>query len=389
MHVLILPSGYSDPGHPRRAIFVAEQADALRRSGLHVGVAYVECRRLHSFHPRQLVESHFQTEFQVENDLPTLRMRGWNPAPQYTVGGLIWAAFCRRLVKSYVARQGRPDLIHAHCGLWAGVVASRIREELGIPYVVTEHWTWILRGAVPRTSAGYLRRAYTRADSVIAVSSALAEAARSYAPESQPVVIPNVVDTDFFVPPPEPRSSVPFRFVAVGGLTPRKGFDVLIRAFASAFGRDEGAMLHIGGGGAERGALESLIDALGLTGRVRLLGELTREQVRTAMWEANAFVCASHHETFGVVLIEALSTGIPVVSTRCGGPEEIVDPEVGLLVDRGDVAQLAAALQRIREEHPYSADRLREFARVRYGRDTITTAIQGVYDSVLRSRRIA
>ena len=80
-------------------------------------------------------------------------------------------------------------------------------------------------------------------------------------------------------------------------------------------------------------ALEALVQEKALTEQVTFLGSLTREQVRQEVSEADAFVLSSEYETFGVVVIEALALGKPVIATRCGGPESIVVPSVGYLVE--------------------------------------------------------
>ena len=93
------------------------------------------------------------------------------------------------------------------------------------------------------------------------------------------------------------------------------------------------AYLVIAGAGEERKNLEKLIASLGLEKKVSLFGKANREEVRVLMQQANSFVLSSKIETFGVVLIEAMACGIPVVSTKCGGPNKIVDADTGVLCD--------------------------------------------------------
>jgi glycosyltransferase involved in cell wall biosynthesis len=130
-----------------------------------------------------------------------------------------------------------------------------------------------------------------------------------------------------------------------------KGTDVLLRAFAQAFAGRGDVVLEIGGGGPLEPSLRALAAELGIAGQTTFLGLLTRAQVREAMWRADAFVLPSHIETFGVVVIEAMATGLPVASTACGGPQDTVVPgETGLLVPPGDPAALAAAMRRLHAE---------------------------------------
>lgn len=134
------------------------------------------------------------------------------------------------------------------------------------------------------------------------------------------------------------------RLVAVGRLVPQKGFDLLLEAFATV-ARDFPAWeLVIWGEGAERGRLERQRDALGLRDRVRLPGVTGRP----GLWveDADAFVLSSRYEGWGIVLLEAMAAGLPVVSFDCEwGPRDMVEDGVdGLIVPREDVAALARAL---------------------------------------------
>jgi glycosyltransferase involved in cell wall biosynthesis len=132
----------------------------------------------------------------------------------------------------------------------------------------------------------------------------------------------------------------PPAIVAVGRLSGEKGFDDLIRAFALISHRD--ATLTIAGDGPERAALEALAGAEGVAGRVNFAGFTD-----PAPLYATARLCAipSRTEAFGMVAVEALAAGLPVVSTRCAGPREILaDGRFGTLVPVGDAQAMAHAL---------------------------------------------
>jgi glycosyltransferase involved in cell wall biosynthesis len=101
------------------------------------------------------------------------------------------------------------------------------------------------------------------------------------------------------------------------------------------------------------------------------------------MWGANCLVLPSLLETFGVVLIEALATGLPVISTRSGGPEDIVTPEVGVLVEPGDVPGLANALGTMREAATHDPQALRAQAIRRYGYEAVGAQLREVYQRAL------
>jgi glycosyltransferase involved in cell wall biosynthesis len=132
--------------------------------------------------------------------------------------------------------------------------------------------------------------------------------------------------------------------VAAGRLTGQKGFDLLLRAWARVAPEAPGWQLRIYGRGPQHKDLEVLIDELGLDGRAHLMGA-TRE-IGKAMAGASLFALSSRFEGFGMVILEAMSKGLPVISFDCPrGPAEIIESGVdGVLVPNGDVDALAGAL---------------------------------------------
>lgn len=141
------------------------------------------------------------------------------------------------------------------------------------------------------------------------------------------------------------------RFVlAVGRVVRRKGFDLLLRAWASACARWPDTGLVIGGIGPELGALGALAEELGIRHRVHFAGLMSRDQVAAAMEQADVVVMPSRVEAFGLVALEAWRAGTPVIVSACGGAPEFVEHDVtGLVVDPNDTRKLAAAINRLLE----------------------------------------
>jgi glycosyltransferase involved in cell wall biosynthesis len=348
MHVLVIPSGYPSAENPVRGIFYRDQVCALARAGARVGVAYPDLRSLRTFKPTALVANHFQVETALNEQMITITWNGWNIPPGRLLLKRLFVQQTSHLVEIYLSRYGRPDVLHAHGAVWGGVAASTVAARHAIPYVITEHSSAVGRGLLSSRSARDVAQCYADAAAILTVSHKLGHDMGQYLKGRRYTVVPNVVDTAFFTPPPIPRQSRSWTLLAVASLLPSKGVSTLILAFAKYL-RGPNVMLRIGGEGPERKSLECLAQKLGVGDRVQFLGRLTREQVRTAMWQANAFVIASRYETFGVVAIEALATGLPVVATRCGGTPELLPPETTVLANPDDVESLGRAMLQVLE----------------------------------------
>jgi len=294
-----------------------------------------------------------------------------------------------QLARRYFKRFGKPDLIHAHSTLWAGTAAARIGAAHDIPFVITEHYSGLLNPNFPTWRLRLAHRQLRASESVAAVSNALRKAliTQNLTSKEKIRVIHNVVDTDFFFRPSKPRPQDHFYFLVLTNFYPLKKIDKLIRAFARAFKKHGDVQLVIGGDGPQRESIERLVGRLGLHPSVRFLGQLNRTQVREALWKANALVLSSSRETFGVVLIEAMATGLPVVATASGGPEDIVTPAVGRLVPPNDVEALAHNMRKMYQTASnYNPKAIRDEAIRRFGTDIFVRRTRTFYQEALERR---
>ena len=229
----------------------------------------------------------------------------------------------------------RPDLVHGHFYDAAGPTLLLARR-LGVPYVLTEH------SVLARPLTRLERRAFREATRVMPVSHSLRNALESSGVEARYEVVPNVVDLDSFSPAPHPPGPVK-KLVAVTRMTEIKGVPDLLPALRLLQDRRRDWTCELIGGGERGEDYRALASQLGLD-QITFRGELRRPEVAAALREADLFVLASRVETFSVATVEAIASGLPVVVTACGGPEELVGPETGVIVPKEDPAALAEAL---------------------------------------------
>jgi glycosyltransferase involved in cell wall biosynthesis len=237
---------------------------------------------------------------------------------------------------------GAIDLLHAHFYSAAMHVGG-----LGIPYVVSEHTTVFTRAerdVVVRRSARVAQRVYDRAAMVMPVSNTLEHDMRRSGIRGTLRVVPNPIDVEAFVPVDRPPRDGEIRVLFAQRLAGTKGLDTLLRAVSVARRREPRLVLRIAGEGGQRAPLELLVRALDLDGAVRFLGQLDRPELVREMHAANLFAFPSRGDSFGLPVVEALCTGLPVVATAQGVVPDVVTSERGRLVPVDDVRALADAL---------------------------------------------
>jgi glycosyltransferase involved in cell wall biosynthesis len=247
---------------------------------------------------------------------------------------------------AYVAKYGVPDVLHAHCSKWAGYAALQISRKYHVPYVITEHLSQLVfeKEFGPAPSDAWqiplLREAYEQADLVIPVSEELVENIACYfGKDYRWRAVSNTIDVDFFqYRSRQSREGRPFRFCCLANFWPLKGYDVLLPAFRKLRERGADVELHIAGRGTDSQAFRSMMSEGMVT-----YGLISRDAVRDLLYQSDALVLASRSEVQPLVLLEAMSTGIPVIATTCV-PQSLRLQDGCRIVAIDDVDGLSAAM---------------------------------------------
>jgi D-inositol-3-phosphate glycosyltransferase len=312
------------------------------------------------------------------------------------------AQFSDRLAAEWDASP--PDVVHAH--FWMSALAALdAAGPLGMPVVQTFH----ALGVVKRRHQGVAdtspprrleleRRIVRDVDRIVATcTDEVFELLRLGADRRRISVVPCGVDLSLFRPDgrAEARDGARSRIVSIGRLVERKGVGNVVKALAAT----PAAELIVAGGPAaaaldgdpEIRRLRAIASAAGVEDRVTFAGRLGRDQVPALLRSADVVVAVPWYEPFGIVSVEAMACGVPVVASSVGGMiDTVVDGVTGLHVPPRDADALAGAVNRLLERPDLRrrlgrAGALR--ARERYGWDGIAGATREVYDDVDRGRR--
>jgi glycosyltransferase involved in cell wall biosynthesis len=285
-----------------------------------------------------------------------------------------------------------PDVVHAHFWM-SGLAALPAARATGVPLVQTFHALGVVKNrhqgaddTSPRQRIGTEAMLSREADRIAATcSDEVFELARLGVRRDRISVVPCGVDADRFAPGGE---HVPGRLVSVGRLVPRKGFRTAIAALPALPGTE---LLIAGGpepsalaGDEHARALRSFAETLGVADRVRLLGAVSRTDMPVLLRSADAVVCTPWYEPFGIVPLEAMACGVPVVAAAVGGlTDTVVDGVTGRLVPPRDPRALAETLRDLLA-NPAARRRLgwagRDRVRTRYSWDRVATETMRVYE---------
>ncbi len=368
LKVLVVPSWYPRADEPTAGIFIRQQVDALS-SVCDVAVLHV-----------------FTSEDPID---PTLTREGgvWVARAGIRPGRLhILTGYRSRGLAAFTALRdewGLPDVIHVQA-LWpAGLLGRTLSRRLGVPYVVTEHSEEYLAQSdrklvrTPGMVPFVLRPLARGASRTIAVSRFLLNRLDELGLAVDPVVIPNIAP--MCEPTRSPREQ-PMSIAHVSVMGPAKNLPGLLNAVSLLSQRRRDFRLILVGEGECRSQAEELASTLGLGGLVHFTGRLGAEEVRAVLSDSMFVVVSSTHETFSVSAAESLMCGRPVVSTRCGGPEEFITPEVGVLVAVDDVPALADGLDWMLDHcGEYEPSKLHQYAVSRFSPDQVASRILTVY----------
>lgn len=373
MFIVIAARGVPNEHNPLWGIFELDQARALRAAGHRVVIAALDMRSIRRI--RRLGINHTVVG---GIDVHTLAV------PLGQVPDAITQATLDRgfdaLYRRIVARHGRPDVVHAHFTAYA-LAASRSQYRREFKLVVTEHRSKFTPDGIPLDLRLKAAEAYRRADTVLAVSQALAEVITNNF--DLPVrVVPNIVDVSTFARLPRVAHEG-IRLVSVGNLLERKRMTLLVDGFAQAFADRPEVSLTIMGEGPQREAVEAHAVEAGVQGRVHLLGKKDRAQIATEFTRADGFCLLSEWETFGVVYIEAMAAGLPVLASRCGGPEGFVHEGVGMFTETDSPESVAQGLTTfVSHFRDWNGDDIRADVVSRFGPSTIADELTDVYVDV-------
>ena len=384
MHVLVIPAWY-DISNLISGIFFHEYCNALSKQ---VKVTVLNFKS-HSFSDR--FKKTVCEDKVSDRKYKLVNVDFYNPLPGLSAGTL------KKKMKNLAVKKVKEnliekvDIVHIQsvCNNVTPFISEAISNELKVPYVLTEHYTSFKEAGetifAPYTSLLEVTKIVKNSAKRFGVSNYACSYFKNYF-DCDFETVYNMIPDEFVKVVASKSTTGKFRFICIGNLQSRKGQAVLIEAFNKISNEILNAELVFVGDGNDKGKLEQMVNSFGLESRVKFVGNISKTEIIKQIDESDVVVSVSEKETFGLTIAEALLRGKPVISTKSGGPQELINKTNGLLTEIGDVDGLAQSLKKMHSDYSiYSASVIRTAAINKYSESTIIPLMVNQYQSVIKA----
>lgn len=377
MFILLISRGIPSDNDPQWGCFERDQALALHNAGHKVVVLSVDSRA--KFHSSKFGISHKLingVDFYNLSCFPNVIFR----PIAYRIMLFLISWQLDYLYKRVLKIHGAPDVIYSHY-LLNSYAALQLKKKYNLPLVAIEHWSEVNKDTLKSYVKYSGNKVYSASDKVIAVSDSLKLMLHKHFSVNA-LVVHNLVGEGFGYKLSPQRST--FNFVTVGSLFHVKGYDILVEAFANIVNDNNNFRLTIVGDGNQRPLLQELINKYSLQSKVLLVGRKSRSEVADILANSDVYVSSSRNENFSVSVLEALSVGLPVVATICGGIKECINDSNGLLVPTENIQLLGSAMLKISQNiSNYNRESIAQDFENRFSTTSIVNKLVSIFETII------
>ena len=381
-HIVFLARWYPHRYDPMFGLFVQRHAEAAALFN-DITVIYCNEQRVMSYEPnahssQPTAHSKFEIVRTLENNVDTIRV--YYKKPKNKIQSLI--RFYRANMMALKLCK-KPDLIHVHILTRLGVIAWIQKKLHKTPYIITEHWSRYLPG---NDFGGFLRKLFTKivvrnAETITTVTENLAIAMKNHELKNDNyVVLPNVVNLDMFHI--SERNNNPCKIIHISCFEDKsKNISGLLESLKIIDDKGIDFQCKLIGEGMDLDLMKEKAKELQLINKVSFTGLLQGQALADELSSGDFLVLSSNYENMPVVILEALASGLPVVSTNVGGIKEMIDDTKGILVEPRNKEALAEAMIKMIETHKnYDANYLRNSVIEKYGYESVGRFLDSIYN---------
>lgn len=377
MRVLVIPSWYPSGADKLMGIYHKEYTEALNKYGVEADMLYIDRQRL-SKPIKYLFMKKEEIEEEVNYKVYKYRMLNLSPI-SYDWQMKNYVKRLEKGFKKYLKNNPKPDVLHAQVTVPAGYAVCVLGKKYNIPVVVTEHC-----GTFEKFFENEKYRKYgmyvLENSTFTTVSNYMKKEILKYTDKCD--VIANQVNVELFKNDRKREVGETFKLVMACALREGKRLDIAFKAIKKL--TDEGLKIHldvIGDGFYEEIFKKSMVDE-GVEAYVEFLGRKSKKEIAERFLDEDALLISSEFESFAIPGVEALASGMPVISTECCGPSEFVDEKCGELCRVNDYEDMARAIKKVYENYTSYKREYMESVAERFSEVNVIAKAKEIYESL-------
>lgn len=377
MKVLVIPTWYPSGKDKLMGIYHKEFTEALNDLNIKADMLFIDRQRLNNPIKYLFMK---KKEIEIEKNYKIYKYRMLN------LGKLSFNLQLKNYIKKmeyayldYIKHNSPPDVIHAHVTIPAGYAASIIGKKYNIPVIVTEHLSTFKR-FYKKPLSKYSDFVFKNS-TYSTVSNYMKKIVLNYTDECH--VIPNLIDTKPFENNIKRKLDDTFRLVSVCALREGKKLDIIFKSIKLINDKEKIKIhLDIIGDGFFENYFKQACDELELNEYVTFLGRKSKQEIADIFKKEHALIISSELETFAIPGIEAMASGLPVISTKCQGPEEYIDDLSGVLCEVNDPEDMAKAILELYNNYDkYDSNYIKSIAN-NFSKEVVINRCKKIYEKI-------
>tara|TARA_B100000029_G_C17495557_1_gene930703 strand:+ start:254 stop:1408 length:1155 start_codon:yes stop_codon:yes gene_type:complete len=286
--------------------------------------------------------------------------------------------FTRSVEKLLKTIDFKPNIINAHFSSKGGVAALYLCRKYQYPYILTEHASFVEKFI--QSNLELSLKIYSQAKHIITVSNALKKSILFYYPDLSIDAIPNLIKPNYDNRDNNKKSDS-FNFLNISSMDDKKikGLDILLDAITLL--KNKNFHLTIVGDGKYKKYYRNYVDRLNINKRVSFISKLEHKKAMLLIESSDCLIISSRKETFSMVGLEAISKGTPVISTKCGGPEDYIVDNIGILVENQNANKLAIAMSEIIKNYKnFNPTKIKKYYKQKFSQDIVGEKISKIFE---------
>ena len=380
MRVLVIPTWYPNGEDKLMGVYHKEFTYALNNYGIKADMLFIDRQRLSNPFKYLFMK---KKEIDKETNYNVYIYKLLNLSPiSFKLGINRYVKKLDYAFKDYLKYNEKPDLIHAHVTVPAGYAACIIGKKYNIPVIVTEHC-----GNLERFYKNDSLKKYgnfvLKNSTYSTVSKYMKDIVLKYSNECY--IIPNLVDTIPFNNDIVRKRNNVFKLVSVCALREGKRLDIAFKAIKKLKEQNIKIHLDVIGDGFYENYYKQVCDELNLHKEITFLGRKNKFEIAEILKKENALLISSELESFGIPGIEAMASGLPIVSTDCLGPTEYINSKVGVICKVNNVDDMADKIKYLIDHYEkYDNNYIRKEAS-RYSKEEVIKNTIKLYNKILKN----